>query len=168
MKDQHFDSFSFYITEIKNGWIFAQADISGQAIVLANSYLGGLELPKALVRITHALLTGSTSSEWLCWHGETSAQIWHIEKSDDQLCLHIYEAGSSFGLPVCGGELERYVHHTEPAMDAKLDVFIFANCIYEAFKSYRYGDTLAQWQNSEFKEYFPEEEYKNLRQALKN
>ena len=164
MKDNHFD---FRITEIKHGWIFAQTNILDHTIDLANSYLGGLELPKALLRVSHALLTGGAASEWLCWHGESRAQIWHMEKSGDHLCLRIYEAGSSFGLPVCGGELERYVRHTEPAMVAKLDVFTFANCVCEAFKDYRYGENLDQWQSGEFKEYFPEEEYKALRKALR-
>ena len=164
MKDNHFD---FRITEIKHGWIFAQANILGHTIDLANTYLGGLELPKALLRVSHALLTGRAASEWLCWHGESRAQIWHMEESGGYLRLNIYEAGSSFGLPVCGEGLERCVRHTEPAITARLDVFTFANRICEAFKDYRYGDTLAQWQNSEFKDYFPEEEYKILRQALK-
>lgn len=159
---------SFRITSLENGWLFAKLALSGCEIELANSYLGGLELPGALIRMCNDFLSGAVSSQWLCWHGESHAVVWHLEKEQELLCLKIYRLGSSFGLPVCGEGLAQKVQTKEPERSDDFDTLAFAQTVFYAFREYRFGDRLAQWQGSEFKDHFPDAEYRVLRKLLRS
>lgn len=159
--------FSFRITSINSGWLFANLELSGRQVQLENSYLGGLDLPKALVKACCALLSEPTSSQWLCWHGESIAQLWHLQKESDQLYLKMYRIGSSFGLPVCGDPLAQKSQRVAPEVSAVIDPFVFAQSILQAFKEYKLPDAFAQWQSSGFRDHFPEEEYHALRKLLR-
>ena len=168
MQKLGFVPISFHITSIENGWLFAELDLYDHHIDLVNSHLGGGELPKALIHVCNAVLLGNTMSQWLCWHGESHAIIWHIEKDIDQLCLKVYSIGCSFGLPVCGEGLAASVNNIDPYLTACLDIYTFAQSVCHAFKECRYGEMLEQWQGSEFKDHFPETEYQALRKLIRS
>lgn len=160
--------FDFHIHAIENGWLFAGVDILGQHLALSNSYLGGLRLPKVLLQACAGILSGNMKSAWICWHGESQGQIWHMDRSFEQLHLEIYSIGSTFGLPVYGELLAKKVRSCTPMVCAVLDPFLFAQTVYDSFKEYGYGDALEQWNNSEFSNDFPKEELQELRRALRN
>lgn len=168
MQDVEMVTMSFYITSIENGWLFADLELGEQKIQLANSCLGGLELPKALIKVCNAVLLDNAADQWLCWHGESCAHIWHLQRDVDHLSMKTYSLDSSFGLPVCGESMAQKIQWLTPELTVSIDRYVFAQTIYHAFKSCRFGDMLAQWESSEFKNYFPEEEYHTLRKLLRS
>lgn len=158
----------FQITSLENGWIFAEISNADKKVHLANSYLGGQELPKAMLHALNRLLSEDSSTEWICWHGESQAFIWHLERQGRDLHLEVFRAGYSFGFPVYGDGLEEIANKAELIVSLNADIWMFAQTVCDAFKEYRFGEKSEQWQCSGFGDYFPNKEYQMLRRRLRN
>lgn len=157
----------FHITSVEHGWLFAELDTPGRKLHLANSHLGGLELPSAFLQSLIALFDEHSTSKWLCWHGESHGHIMHMHRRKQNLALRIFRVGSSFGLPVQADGLADKVKHAEAVLTAETDIFGFAHSVCDAFEVWGSENRLWQWQSSAFKEYFPQKEYQTLRKLLR-
>ena len=169
MCDSNLEDISFNIREIEYGWIFAEISTQKGEIVLANSYLGGLQMPKTFLSILTELLPETdTQSRWLCWHGENNSYIWHFETDGQTLILHIYEGGCSFGLPLQGDDLQKQSESADMLLSVKTLLYPFSLSVCNAMKEYSYGKGYEKWQNSQYKNTFPRDEYQKLRRILRN
>lgn len=173
MCESNLEVISFDIREIEHGWIFAAIGTQKGEIILANSYLGGLQMPKTFLSILAELLLETdtketdTQSKWICWHGENNSYIWHLETHGQSLILHIYEGGGSFGLPLQGNGLQRQAESADLLLGVNTLLYPFALSVCNAMKVYSYGKGYEKWQNSQYRNTFPREEYQKLRRILR-
>lgn len=157
----------FKILDIQHGWIFAAIETDTGQIVLSNSYLQGLQMPGIFIQSIIDLLNKKEQEKWICWHGESTAYIWHLTVRNDILELLIYDGGSSFGLPLSGHALSRYTVSSDTIFEANGSLSFFAQSVCDEFKFYSYGGGYDIWQNSKYKDMFPRTELSLLRKTLR-
>lgn len=168
MCESDLQEISFHIQEVRYGWIIAVVRGKDGDIILSNSYLGGLQAPKTFLSIlTELLQETGTQSKWISWHGESNSYIWHLEAQGQILTLHIYEGGCSFGLPLQGDDLQRQSESANLLLGIRTLLYPFSLSVCNAMKEYSYGKGYEQWQNSQYKNTFPRNEYQKLRRILR-
>lgn len=157
----------FKILGIEYGWIFATIETETERIGLSNSYLGGLQMPIIFLKAIIELLHKNEYEKWVCWHGESNSYIWHLIVKNELLKLFIYDGDSSFGLPLEGNALSKYVVSSKTMLQANVWLNLFAQSVCDAFKFYSYGEGYDIWQNSNYKDMFPRTEFSQLRKILR-
>lgn len=158
---------SFDITAMENGWLFAKLETPVGPLLFENSVVVGAEQPKKFLQALIMLMNGTSSSEWICWQAESYAYIWQLSLEEDAICLRIYRLDSYVNLPASGSGLEDRVRFIEPERQLQCDADTFVRSVCRAFSEYRTGDGLEKWNCSGYGEYFPSEEYQQLRRLLR-
>lgn len=158
---------AFKILDIQYGWIFAAIETGTGQIAISNSYLQGLHVPGVFLQSIIKLLNKKEQEEWICWHGESTAYLWHFIVRNDVLELFIYDGGSSFGLPLSGNALIKYAASSDAILEANGSLSFFAQSVCDAFKFYSYGEGYDIWQKSKYKDMFPRTELSLLRKILR-
>lgn len=163
----YIDTLTFKISDIKCGWIFAVIETETGEMVLSNSYLGGLQMPKIFLKAMSELLSNHEHEKWLSWYGESNSYIWHLIIKNELLELVICDLDSSLVLPLEGKALSKYLVPSKTLLKVNASLLLFAQSVCEAFKFYSFGEGYDIWQNSKYKDRFPREELSRLRKILR-